>query len=266
MPERVLAAILAATLFAAPAVAGAPLAATADDCVLDECAAAGEGTAGAEPQTGRRAERPTQPFASRSGPARGAGLRPAGDFDFYVLALSWSPGFCRTPAAERARRQCAPGAGLGFVVHGLWPQYERGYPQDCPFGAPSPSRIALAGAAGLYPSEGLARHEWRKHGVCSGKSPTDYFSDVRRAREAIVIPQPFVTPASDQSWTSIDVERAFLAANRRLRPGMLGIACRQGALQEVRICFSKDLRDFHPCPEVARRACPIGPVSVPAAL
>ncbi len=122
---------------------------------------------------------------------RGAASRP-GDFDFYVLALSWSSGFCETPAGERARGQCDAGANLGFVVHGLWPQYEHGYPSDCGPAARFPSRLALDSAQGLYPNEGLARHEWQKHGTCSGKSPTDYFAEVRRARDSIVIPAPFV--------------------------------------------------------------------------
>ncbi len=233
------------------------------DCVLDHCAdkapPADTDPGDAGPATQSRGTWSAPPGASGG---RGA----AGDFDFYVLALSWSPGFCKTLAAAHAHGQCDPGAGLGFVVHGLWPQYEHGYPEDCPFGARSPSRIALAGAAGLYPSEALARYEWRKHGVCSGKSPTDYFADVRRARQAIVLPPPFQNVKAEQSWTSIDIERAFIAANPRLRPGMISVACRQGALQEVRICFSKDLRDFHNCPEVSRRGCPIGPVSVPPAL
>lgn len=225
-----------------------------DDCLLDGCAATPAPAPGGAPFVPRGGR---DPSARRGSP---------GDFDFYVLALSWSPAFCRTPAAARAKDQCASGAGLGFVVHGLWPQYEKGYPQDCPFGAQSPSRFALQAAAGLYPSEGLARHEWRKHGACSGKSPTDYFADVRHAREAIVVPSPFVSPAAEQNWTAIDVERAFVAANPRLRPGMIGVACRGDALQDVRICLTKDLRAFRPCPEVTRRRCPIGPVAVPPAL
>jgi ribonuclease T2 len=230
-------------------------------CVLDECADQAKPVA----PDGEPSLQPA--YQPRRGPGGASGVAGvAGDFDFYVLSLSWSPGFCRTPAGARARGQCDSGAGLGFVVHGLWPQYEQGYPQDCAFGAQTPSRIALQGAAGVYPSEGLARYEWRKHGVCAGKSPTDYFADVRRARDAIVIPAPFQKATADQSWTSIDIERAFIAANNRLRPGMMGVACARGALQEVRICFSRDLRDFHACPEVARRGCPIGPVAVPPAL
>jgi ribonuclease T2 len=189
-----------------------------------------------------------------------------GDFDFYVLALSWSPSFCQTASAARAEAQCGGGANLGFVVHGLWPQYEHGYPSDCGPAARSPSRIALESAAGVYPDEGLARHEWRKHGVCSGKSPTDYFADVRKAREAIVVPPPFAAAKEAQSWTPIDIERAFVAANRRLRPGMLGLACAHGVLQEVRVCFSRDLRDFHACPEVSSQGCHARQVSVPPPL
>ena len=196
---------------------------------------------------------------------RGATSTP-GDFDFYVLSLSWSSGFCETPAGARARGQCEAGANLGFVVHGLWPQYEHGFPSDCGSAARFPSRIALESAQGLYPTVGLARHEWQKHGTCSGKSPTDYFADVRRARDSIVIPAPFAAAKENQTWAPIDIARAFIAANARLRPGMLGVACANGVLQEVRICFSRDLRDFHACPEVSRQGCRAGEISVPPIL
>lgn len=178
-----------------------------------------------------------------------------GDFDFYVLALSWSPGFCELEGGGRAREQCEPGANLGFVVHGLWPQNERGFPSDCGPAGRSPSRIALEQAGGVFPSEGLARYQWRKHGTCSGSSPGDYFADTRRAREKIVIPEPLRRGDRDQSWTAIDLERAFVAANPGLRTDMMSVACRRGVLQEVRICFSKDLRNFRSCPDVDRSGC-----------
>jgi ribonuclease T2 len=197
--------------------------------------------------------------------SRGAASAP-GDFDFYVLSLSWSSGFCETAAGARARSQCDLGANLGFVVHGLWPQYEHGYPSDCGPAARFPSRLALQGVQGLYPNDGLARHEWQKHGTCSGKSPTDYFADVRRARGSIVIPAPFVAAKEKQTWTPLDITRAFIAANSRLRPGMLGVTCTSGVLQEVRICLSKDLRDFHACPEVSRQGCRVREISVPPIL
>jgi ribonuclease T2 len=194
-----------------------------------------------------------------TGLAQGAGT--PGDFDFYVLALSWSPGFCDTGGAGKAYAQCANGAHLGFVVHGLWPQYRHGFAEDCG-GIASPSRFALETVKGLYPDLGLARYEWRKHGTCSGKSPSDYFADVRKARTAIAIPPPFADARKIETWTPLDIERAFIAANPRLRPGMLAVECSRGELAEVRICFSKDLRDFVACPEVARHFCYTQQISV----
>jgi ribonuclease T2 len=175
--------------------------------------------------------------------------------------LSWSPGFCA--GDDRQRSQCAVGANLGFVVHGLWPQYNHGFPSDCGPSGRYPSRIALQSAAGLFPDEGLARYEWRKHGTCSGKSPTDYFADVRAAHDAVKIPPPFQSASQPQNWVPIDIERAFIAANPRLRPGMLAVACQHGNLEEVRICFSKDLRDFQACPEVVLSDCRMRNISVP---
>jgi ribonuclease T2 len=188
-----------------------------------------------------------------------------GDFDFFVLALSWSPGFCELDGSrERNREQCADGAGLRFVVHGLWPQNERGYPSDCGPAGRTPSRIALQQAEGLFPSESLARYQWRKHGTCSGSSPSDYFADVRRAREKIAIPPALATSERDQSWTAIDLERAFVAANPGLRTDMMSVACRRDVFQEVRICFSKDLRGFRTCPEVDRSGCRAREITVAA--
>jgi ribonuclease T2 len=224
-----------------------------DDCILDNCA-----DRLPAPKEEEVAKAPGVTGSLRSGLS-------GGDFDFYVLALSWSSGFCKLDGGQRRHKQCESGSKLGFVVHGLWPQYERGFPSDCD-GPPSPSRIALERAKGVFPEEGLARHEWRKHGTCSGKSPSDYFADVARAKESVTFPQPFVNPTEPQTFSPIDIQRAFIAANPRLRPGMLAVACRGGVLQEVRICFSKDLREFHPCPEVARQACRTREISVPPPL
>ncbi len=188
-----------------------------------------------------------------------------GDFDFYVLALSWSPGFCELDGgSDRNREQCASGANLRFVVHGLWPQYERGYPSDCGPSGRTPSRIALDQAQGLFPTESLARYEWRKHGTCSGSSPSDYFADIRRARDKVAIPPSLAKADNDQSWTVLDIERAFVSANPGLRTDMMSVGCKRGVLQEVRICFSKDLRNFQTCQEVDRSGCRTRDITVVA--
>ncbi|WP_406858642.1 ribonuclease T2 [Alsobacter sp. KACC 23698] len=203
------------------------------------------------------------PASAQEGGERRGGA--AGDFDFYVLALSWSPGFCSVGGGDdKGRDQCRSGSKLGFVVHGLWPQYERGFPSECSPAGRSPSRIAVEAAKGVFPDEGLARYEWRKHGVCSGQSPTDYFSSVRAARDKVVIPPGLKEPAADQTWTAIDLERAFVAANPGLRVDMMSVACRNETLQEVRICFSKDLRQFQACREIDRRGCRAREIKVPA--
>ncbi len=187
-------------------------------------------------------------------------------FDFYVLSLSWSAAFCASGGAERGREQCQPGMGLGFVVHGLWPQYEKGYPSDCdPQGRAIP-RAALDAAKGLFPTEGLARHEWRRHGSCSGKSPQEYFADVRHARESVSIPSEFDRLTQEREVAPLDVQRAFQRANPQLRPGMMAVQCSRGFLQEVRICMSRDLREFRPCPEVVRNACKAQSIKIPPSL
>ena len=186
-----------------------------------------------------------------------------GAFGYYLLALSWSSGFCETTGDRQNRAQCAAGSKIGFTVHGLWPQSDRSYPAECASAARSPSRIAIEKTRGVFPDEGLARYEWRKHGTCSGKSPSDYFDDVKTARDSVAIPPPFQQPTEPQKWAPLDIKRAFVAVNKGLRADMIGIACRGGVLDEVRICFTKDLRGFQSCPDVSQRDCRTREVSVP---
>ena len=96
-----------------------------------------------------------------------------------------------------------------------------------------------------------------------GKSPSDYFEDVKRARDSIVIPENFRSPKANQTWSPIDIKRAFVAANAGLRADMIGVACSGDVLEEVRICLTKDLRGYQACPEVARRGCRTREISVP---
>ena len=188
---------------------------------------------------------------------------PAGQFDFYVLALSWSPGFCEASGDLKGREQCASGARLGFVVHGLWPQYERGYPVECEPSGRFPSRPALEEARGVFPDEGLARYEWRKHGTCTGGSPAEYFRAARRARDLVAIPESLTAPKDTARVLPLDIERAFAEANRGLRPEMMAVACGRRVLQEIRICLDRDLRGFRACPEVDRDGCRAGEINVP---
>jgi ribonuclease T2 len=176
-----------------------------------------------------------------------------GRFDFYVLSLSWSPSYC-----ESARRadpgQCAQGRPFSFVVHGLWPQHESGYPQFCQRQADWIPEPILQSMLELMPSRQLIVNEWRKHGTCSGLAPEGYFALVRRARERVTIPESFRRLDDYRMVSPNEVETAFMAANPGLERDMIAVDCDRRYLREVRICMGKDLA-FRPCPEVDRRAC-----------
>ena len=240
-------------VIAVAALASAAPSYAQNDCILDNCA-------DKRPPVSRGDEASSRPSRDRGGP-RGAS-RP-GDFDFYVLSLSWSPAFCTIGGGdEKGRDQCRSGSSLGFTVHGLWPQYDHGFPSDCR-GNTNPPRAALETTDGVYPERGLARYEWRKHGTCSGLSPFSYFAAARGARDAVRIPDSLRDPHDDRHIAPADVMRAFTEANSGLKPGMIAVTCRGGALEEVRICFAKDLKSFQACPEVTRDTCRSANVDVP---
>ncbi|HEX2255813.1 MAG TPA: ribonuclease T2 [Afifellaceae bacterium] len=187
-----------------------------------------------------------------------------GAFDFYVLSLSWSPSFCRTEAAEGERPQCASGRRDGFIVHGLWPQYESGWPEFCPSDAPAePPRSLVERLLDIIPSPGLVAHQWRKHGACSGLDQASYFALLRQAREQVVVPEALRIPDRRRTASAREVEQAFVAANPGLSATGIAVSCRDGRLNEVRICLTRRL-DFRRCHEVDRRGCTDRRLAIPA--
>lgn len=184
-------------------------------------------------------------------PARADGER-AGDFDYYVLSLSWSPNWCKLEGDARESEQCD--RDVGWVVHGLWPQYEDGWPAYCPTTARAPSRQMTAAQADIFGAGGAAWYQWKKHGVCSGLEADAYYDLAREAFVAVNKPEvlrkidrTFAVPASL-------IEEAFLQVNPKWEPDMVTITCRDGHIQEVRICLTTDL-DPRPCAPDTRRDC-----------
>lgn len=180
-----------------------------------------------------------------------------GQFDFYVLALSWSPSYCEA-ASERGRgnrtdQQCGA-RPFSFVVHGLWPQYERGFPQYCQVPAPRLNRQIVSSMLDLMPSPRLVFHEWDTHGTCSGLSASGYFESVRKARAVVKIPERFIDLQQHTMVSPVEVEQAFIAANPGLPADAISVTCDSRRLSEVRICMSKEF-GFRACPEQERRAC-----------
>ena len=176
-----------------------------------------------------------------------------GEFDFYVLALSWSPSFCES-AGERAPRQQCGARPYSFVVHGLWPQYEKGFPEYCEVPAPRLDRNIVSSMLDLMPAPRLVFHEWDRHGTCSGLSPRAYFDTVRKVRAMVKIPGEFLDLASPLTLSPDAVEEAFIKANDGLPRDAIAVTCDSRRLREVRICVGKDFR-FQPCGEIDRRAC-----------
>jgi ribonuclease T2 len=180
-----------------------------------------------------------------------------GDFDYYVLSLSWSPSFCEEVeergSGRRSPAQCG-GRPFSFVVHGLWPQYERGFPEYCQRPSPRLDRNIMTSMLDLMPAPGLIFNEWKKHGTCSGLGPRGYFETIRKARAAVKIPPEFIDLADPKTVSPTEVEDAFVKVNPGLSATSIAVTCNRTRLSEVRICMSKDLQ-FRACDEIDRRAC-----------
>src|SRR5450631_2912365 len=182
----------------------------------------------------------------------------AGEFDFYVLSLSWSPSFCEE-AAERgsggrsSQAQCG-GRPFSFVVHGLWPQYEHGFPEYCQRPSSRLERNIMSSMLDLMPAPGLIFNEWDKHGTCSGLGARAYFETIRKARSAVKIPPEYLELSETLTGAPAGSEEAFIKVNPGLSASAIAVTCNRTRLSEVRICLSKDLQ-FRACEEIDRRAC-----------
>ena len=204
-----------------------------------------------------------EPAATPPMPAPGTPDQPSG-FDFWVLSLSWSPSYCAIEGEEANRQQCGSGRKLGFVVHGLWPQFEAGWPEFCDSDEPARVPDALVrDYLDIMPSAGLIGHQWRKHGTCSGLSQRDYLAAARTARERVVVPTEFAAPRADLAIDPDRVEAAFIASNEGLPGGGIAVTCDGGFIEEVRICLTTEL-GFRPCEEVDARACRASSARMPA--
>jgi ribonuclease T2 len=176
------------------------------------------------------------------GPADAKMTNVTGNFDYYLLSLSWSPGFCATPAGQNDPGQCAPGRKFSFVLHGLWPQYERsGWPEDC-------STEGMDGALvdkmlPIMPSDKLIHHEWSKHGTCSGLTPKEYFDEADEAFHSIKIPAQYQTLAQTLTVDPAEIRSQFAALNPKVGEQGFVVECSGNGryLSEVHACLTKDL-------------------------
>ena len=188
-----------------------------------------------------------------AGDARAEGER-AGDFDYYVMSLSWSAAWCALEGDARDDPQCDDGRGLTFVLHGLWPQYETGWPSFCRTGERDPSRAETAAMTDIMGGAGAAFYQWKKHGRCSGLSAADFYRTAREAYGRVAIPELFEKVSRPLSLPASVIEEAFLEANPGLARDQITITCKDGLIQEARICLTRDLA-FRRCGADVIRDC-----------
>ncbi len=172
------------------------------------------------------------------------GRNEAGRFDYYSLVLSWSPTHCATVSRSNDP-QCStkPDRPYAFVLHGLWPQHERGWPENCPTrDRPFVPQSTINRMLDIMPSSSLVIHEYRKHGTCSGLSPDSYFELSRKLHDKIRIPPRFERPNQALIVSPDEIVRDFLSVNPGTKPESFAVVCNGSGnrLREVRVCFSRE--------------------------
>lgn len=162
-----------------------------------------------------------------------------GKFDFYVLTLSWSPDYC-AKNGQRDQQQCNSGKKLGFVLHGLWPQYQKGYPASCSTEKLTPA--VKQKFPGLYPSDKLYNHEWQKHGTCAGTTPQGYLALSKNLKDSVAIPAAYNRPPKPFRTTIQGLKSTFISANSELTANGIAPLCSDSGrfLKEVFFCYAKD--------------------------
>jgi ribonuclease T2 len=206
------------------------------------------------------------PAFAQFGPGPGgrapyAGRNEAGKFDYYSMVLSWSPTHCATNSRGPSDQQCNPrgGRAYSFVLHGLWPQHERGFPESCPTrDRPFVPQPTIDRMLDIMPSSGLIIHEYKKHGTCSGLSPDGYYELSRKLYNKVKIPARYERPNQAFYVTPGEMVNDFVSVNPGLKPDMLGVVCGGpgGRMREVRVCFSRE-GEYRACGgnENPRRLC-----------
>jgi ribonuclease T2 len=185
-----------------------------------------------------------------------------GTFDYYLLSLSWSPAFC---LGDPGAAECGGPRRFGFIVHGLWPQFEKGWPENCNVHEQVPDSV-VTDISDLMPARGLVYHEWSAHGTCSGLSPAGFFALIRRAYNGIVIPAALVGTSQAVEESPAAISAAFLRANPKLSAQSIVVTCsgqQSPRLREVHICLDRELNSRACSADAARGSCRSATLTVP---
>jgi ribonuclease T2 len=171
------------------------------------------------------------------------------------------------PEEVRLRKdaECDAAKPRAFVLHGLWPQYDKGWPEDCPTEKRPwfPSQV-IEKMRDIMPSKGLVIHEYRTHGTCSGLEPAQYFSVARELYRRVSVPVSLLASDSERILSADEIESEFAGADPWLKPEMISVSCRGEDLLDVRFCFGRDLLPRRcGANEDERRLCRANKIAVP---
>jgi len=175
-----------------------------------------------------------------------------GDFDVYLLAQTWSPHFCCTNS-DRCTTVPWAFSAKHLSLHGLWPGFSTPregdtFPANCATKARivqdalpreyidvAPSFTTWNAAERRADVGGLAKHEWKKHGTCTGLMPSAYFAEALRALS--LLPGDRGTPEMITANVGGTVPASALRRTYAKRVAiMTDRACE---ISEITSCFSK---------------------------
>lgn len=202
-----------------------------------------------------------------SAPANAGFADRPGDFDYYAMVLSWSPSFCLdNNGAHANEQQCTASRPYAFVLHGLWPQFNKGWPESCDIGQrPWVPKPLINSMLDIMPSEKLVIHEYAKHGTCSGLDAQGYFGLARKLFAKVTVPPKYMGLGKELNESVDQLITDFKSANPAIAPGGIAVDCsRGGRIREVHICFTKD-GAFTRCGknEDQNRICRSASISIP---
>jgi ribonuclease T2 len=182
----------------------------------------------------------------------------AGQFDYYLLSLSWAPNYCAGHPSDHSS-ECRIGGHQAFVLHGLWPQASSGPPpMSCSNGSPV-AAATVDHMLNFMPSRSLIQHEWQKHGTCTGLSAQDYFAQAEQAFAHVQVPQAYRSLDHEQQFNVPDVEKSFADANHAPLESFR-VSCHAGELVSLEVCVDKNLQ-YRSCTQSVRE-CPVNQIDM----
>jgi ribonuclease T2 len=182
----------------------------------------------------------------------------AGQFDYYLLSLSWAPNYCASHLGDHSA-ECRIGGHNAFVLHGLWPQSSSGPPpMSCSNGSPV-AAATVDHMMNFMPSRSLIQHEWQKHGTCTGLSAQDYFDQAEQAFTHVQVPAEYRSLNHEQQFNVSDLEKHFAEANHAPSEAFR-VSCHSGDLVSMQVCVDKNLQ-YRSCTQSVHE-CPVNQVDM----